>query len=346
MSGSGPKTKNPSHPGQKEVTAEQDLAPLTPLSEATLQSDNEVSSHNRIEPIFSKDTSTPAPSVSLSIPTPDPMVPELPRLDALPIPEGLDTEEPPPLPEASRSLDAELSRMKPDIDNIARIPREALSEDQSQILKRYVSLKEVEVRDLRDQQRQYQAFIKKISTQLEQLTRKNRALLTELETANKSDAANRDELKAIRQKSQEEVLLLKQEMEQEAKAQPFPLGPKRRVSTAKKREWKGKIQEDLKRIKLKERELENKTELLKRDMQALLDSKDKHLLDLKKKNDALEMEMESLEDRIRKTNIAVGNIDSKKRRLIETFKLAIALLESIDSPEPQNETSDKNRKAG
>jgi len=40
-------------------------------------------------------------------------------------------------------------------------------------------------------------------------------------------------------------------------------------------EWRDKIKEDLKRIKLKERELENKYELLKRDTQALLDSKDK-----------------------------------------------------------------------
>ena len=82
----------------------------------------------------------------------------------------------------------------------------------------------------------------------------------------------------------------------------------------KKEEWKERIREDLRRIKLKEKELENKYELLKRDTQALLDSKDKHLLELKSKNDAFELEMEALEERLRKSNTALNSVDAKKQR--------------------------------
>ena len=100
---------------------------------------------------------------------------------------------------------------------------------------------------------------------------------------------------------------------------------------ARKQEtWKEQVREDLKRIKHKERELENKYELLKRDMQALLDSKDKHVLELKKKNDALELELESFDERLRRMNSQVAGIDAKKRRLIETLRLALSLLEEID----------------
>ncbi|MBI4405871.1 MAG: hypothetical protein HY537_17055, partial [Deltaproteobacteria bacterium] len=72
---------------------------------------------------------------------------------------------------------------------------------------------------------------------------------------------------------------------------------------------------------------------LKSDMQALLDSKDKQILELKKKENARELEMESMEDRVRRQETILSSIDSKKKRLIETMKLAISLLEEIDSLE-------------
>ena len=113
----------------------------------------------------------------------------------------------------------------------------------------------------------------------------------------------------------------------------------------RREEWREKLREDLKRIKLKERELENKYELLKRDTQALLDSKDKHVLELKKKNDALELELEGLEERLRRGNTVLGSIDSKKKRLVETMRLAISLLEEIDRTDPLAD-DDEERKAG
>ena len=51
-----------------------------------------------------------------------------------------------------------------------------------EVLRKYLSLKEAEVRDLRDQHRQYQTFLKKVSAQLQGFNGKNRALLNELET--------------------------------------------------------------------------------------------------------------------------------------------------------------------
>ena len=97
----------------------------------------------------------------------------------------------------------------------------------------------------------------------------------------------------------------------------------------KKEAWQEKVKEDLKRIKLKERELENRYELLRRDTQALLDSKDKHVLELKSKNDALELELDSIEDRLRTASAVLGAVEAKKNRVLETLRLLTGLVEAL-----------------
>ena len=239
-------------------------------------------------------------------------------------------------------LEEQLHLLKPQVEDIAKAGDE-LSADQAEVLKKYISLKEAEVRDLRDQQRQYQGVLKKVSSQLEAQSRKTRDALSELENVKRREEAVRADLSDLQSKMREDMAHLKSDFEDRLRKSG---NYDQQVDDLMKQreEWREKVREDLKRIKLKERELENKYELLKRDTQALLDSKDKHVLELKKKNDALELELESLEDRLRRGNAVMGQIDSKKRRLVETMKLAISLLEEIDRAEVG--AKDDERKAG
>lgn len=247
-------------------------------------------------------------------------------------------------PEAGRS--EVLEELKPQVADISNLPSDArLSTDQADVLKKYIAVKEAEVRDLADQHRQYEGFLKKITAQLETQTNRNRDLLSEMEALRRREEHARAELKELRERHDDDIVRLKSDYEEKIRLSG---GYEEQVEELHRRreEWKDKVKEDLKRIKLKERELENKYELLKRDMQALLESKDKHVLELKKKNDALELEMESLEDRLRQGNSVLGSIDSKKKRLIETMRLAITLLEDIDRSVEADADDDKSRKAG
>lgn len=214
--------------------------------------------------------------------------------------------------------------------------------DQVELLKRYVSLKEAEIRDLRDQQKQYQAFIKKLSSQLEQLTTSNRERLNELEGTKQREAQFRRELDKLKEKHEADLSLLKSNYEERIEK----LGAVKHQASElehKKEAWQEKIKEDLKRIKLKEKELENKYELLRRDTQALLDSKDKHVLELKKKNDALDFELETFEDKLRRANAILAAVESKKNKVLDTLRLITSLIEDLNV-----ETIDieKDRKAG
>lgn len=226
-----------------------------------------------------------------------------------------------------------------------------LTDGQSEILRKYLALKESEVRDLREQHQQYQSFIGRVSNELEKSNLRIRELLTDMETSRAQEEQIRRENRSLRSAHEEEILRIKSEYEERLKKSG---DYESQVDDLIKRrdQWRERVKEELKRIKLKERELENRYELLKRDMQALLDSKDRHALELKKKNDALELEMESLEEKLLLSSRKLGSVESKKRRLIETMKLCLGLLETIDQDDASLPSSDDgspssgSRKAG
>ena len=235
-----------------------------------------------------------------------------------------------------------ISELKPAVETIHQLNREeTITPNQVDILKKYITLKELEVSDLKEQQRLYQAQSKTVRRSSEQLAIKNRELTEEVQAHRNMEDQLKIEIHDLVEKHQGELILAKNDFDDQIK-KSGNFQEQMQELLRQKDIWKEKVREDLKRIKLKEKELENKYELLKRDTQTLLDSKDKQMLELKKKNDALEFEMETLEEKLRSGNAVFDSIESKKRRLVETMRLAIALLEEIDG----NSSADPKRKLG
>lgn len=322
MSGNGPKSKDTNEKIKFfRIDEEGEIRPASEQNKDGTNAEEDAGTFLPLEPVFTTPSESKTPDVAL----------EMEELKKEP---------------SEAFLEEQLHLLQPQVDDISRIPdKQGLSTDQIDVLRKYLSLKEAEVRDLRDQHRQYQAFLKKVSRGLEAHTRKNRELLSELESVKRRDEHQRTELRELKDRHHDEIARLKNDFEERLR-QSGNYEEAAEDLVKKREEWREKLREDLKRIKLKERELETKYELLKRDTQALLDSKDKHLLELKKKNDALELELETLEDRLRKNSSVMGSIESKKRRLIETMKLAIGLLEEIDSADTKPEPVGRERKTG
>ncbi len=307
-------------------------APMQPMSEATATEHDSKKPHTHLTSSHVGSPMNEPSYLSQAIPEPEP-----PKRR-----EGTEVGIEPKLEGETPNLEVQIDLLKPQIESIQRMG-DGISDNQIETMRKYIALKEAEVRDLRDQHGQYQSFVKKLSSQVEALTRQNRDALVEAEAARRREDAARTEYRELKDRYSGDLNAQKLEYEDRLRrsgnydAQTDEL-------YRKKEEWKEKVREELKRIKLKEKELETKHELLRRDMQALLDSKDKHVIELKKKSDALEIEMESLEDRLRKANFVLSAIESKKKRLVETMRLAISLLEEIDNVDPG--LLDKERKAG
>lgn len=219
-----------------------------------------------------------------------------------------------------------------------------LNDNQIDILKRYIELKETEVRDLRQQQQKYQEFTQKNAVKIDTYIKQNRLLTAQLDEAQRNIARLQVEMEEEKREHSEQFSILKSDFDEKLK-EAGATQEQMKELVRRREEFKEKVREDLKRIKLKERELENKYELLKNDTQTLLEAKDKQILELKKKVDALDLELESFDDRLRESANVLNSVGAKKRRLIETLKLAISLLEDIDK-ETVGIVPDSERKAG
>jgi len=322
---------------------------ITPLGGA-----KENTGVSRIEPLFSGDLSPLAPEVPAAesmapdwnnSPFQDEPIAETPPVRSDNTATGVGAPAPAPK-KGGNNFEVQADLMKPQVDSISRLSNsEAVSSNQVDVLRKYISLKEAEAKDLKEQLRQTQAMLQKMTTEMGRAT----SAITDRSSAMDSLKLERDalrkDLQELRDRYKGDLSQVRAEMEDKLRS-TGKLDSDVEALFRQKEEWKEKIKDDLKKIKLKEREIETKHELLKRDMQALLDSKDKHLLELRKKCDALEFEQENLEDRLRKATFVLSSIDSKKKRLIETMRLAISLLEKVDSTDEYSSSSDDERKAG
>lgn len=126
---------------------------------------------------------------------------------------------------------------------------------------------------------------------------------------------------------EKELVQLKVELEQ-AKEQQRSAERKLEETQIGHQELKERVRRDLQQIRIKEKEFEAKLEILKRDSETLLASKDKKMLEMKRKIDTLEYEMESLRqsgvDAQKKLQFWKERID----RVLRALKLSTTLLES------------------
>lgn len=96
---------------------------------------------------------------------------------------------------------------------------------------------------------------------------------------------------------------------------------------SKVEELESRLSNDLRKIRVRERELENRLELSKMEKTTLLKSKDDAILDLKRKNDSLEIEIENLQSRILDLNKKVESNQDQFGRTVRALRIALTNLE-------------------
>lgn len=98
-----------------------------------------------------------------------------------------------------------------------------------------------------------------------------------------------------------------------------------------------RLKRDLQMVRVRERELENRLELVKLENAAVLRSKDEHILELKRKFDQNQIESEQLKDKIRKLAEETDEKQDKIRRTVRTLRLALNMLDEDDVNEIEQE---------
>lgn len=101
-------------------------------------------------------------------------------------------------------------------------------------------------------------------------------------------------------------------------------------------EFEQRLKQDFKKIRVREKELENRVELMKLEQTALVKSKDEQILDLKRKLDRLEDDMEVYRSKVFETNKIIENQQEQFKRAIRALRVAFSSLEGHGESTPEN----------
>jgi len=92
-------------------------------------------------------------------------------------------------------------------------------------------------------------------------------------------------------------------------------------------ELDSRLKFDMRKIRIRERELENRLELIRAEKNALVKSKDESILDLRRKLDQLQMEVESYRQKCVELNKVIETNQDSFKRTTRALRLAMANLE-------------------
>ena len=95
-------------------------------------------------------------------------------------------------------------------------------------------------------------------------------------------------------------------------------------------EMDSRFQNDLKKIRVREREYENKNMILKAESSAVSRSKDEMILDLKKKLDQLQFETDNFKGKVSDSESYIEQLKDRQSRTVKALRVALNILEGSD----------------
>ena len=96
---------------------------------------------------------------------------------------------------------------------------------------------------------------------------------------------------------------------------------------SKVEELESRLANDLRKVRVRERELENRLELAKVERTALLRAKDETILDLKRKTENLQAELESYQNKVIELGQKIDANQDQFARTVRALRLALTNLE-------------------
>ncbi len=91
-----------------------------------------------------------------------------------------------------------------------------------------------------------------------------------------------------------------------------------------------RLSTNIHKIRVRERELENRLELIKMESTALVRNKDEIILDLKRQTDQLNLELENYRNKGQELNKQLGDKQEILRRTVKALRIALSMLEGED----------------
>lgn len=165
---------------------------------------------------------------------------------------------------------------------------------------------EREVDELRSQNEEISSAAEIVKSKIEELSSREQQLLREKEEG--------------RQNSVSEISILKGQLQ-------FKDAELAKAKT-KIEEYENRLKSDFKKVRIRERELENRLELVKAEKATLIRAKDDAILDLKRKTDQLQSEIDNYREKCLELNKTLEIHKEQFKRTARALKLALTNIEA------------------
>jgi hypothetical protein len=96
---------------------------------------------------------------------------------------------------------------------------------------------------------------------------------------------------------------------------------------------KDRVRTDIRKIRVREKELENRLEIMKKDSEALIGARETKIIELKRKLDLLEFNMDLLQDQYSKEKDTSTQLRARLARAAQIVRVAGGLLDFQKKPE-------------
>jgi len=193
-------------------------------------------------------------------------------------------------------------------------------------LKSYLSLREQDVALLTGQLRSSQERMKQLELSLKVEKAKN-AELSHMVSKQEQTIKNYNQEKQVELEVMEKQLDDLSDQLKDRTDKTRSLETKLRLTQEEVSKMKERIRVDIRKIRVREKELENQLEILKKDSSALLQARDEKVLELKRKIDLLEFNMELVQEQYSKERTQSEELKARLKEAASVMKQAGGMLE-------------------
>lgn len=103
---------------------------------------------------------------------------------------------------------------------------------------------------------------------------------------------------------------------------------------------KERVRLDIRKIRVRERELENRLEIMKKDSEALISAREQKIIELKRKLDLAEFNMDLLQDQYLKEKEISAQLRERLAKLAQVVRVAGGMIDATGAP-PSGENADR-----
>jgi hypothetical protein len=223
------------------------------------------------------------------------------------------------------------------------ISNESNSSSEVDTLKNYLTMREQDIAVLKVQLSYARDELKKNGDTIRFLSSENEDLKKQIESLKRKADDFDSEKKALIRTHESEVEKLKQELKEKIEKINV-LEDKLKNAEEESERFKERVRLDLRKIRVREKELESKLEILKKDSEMLVASREAKIIELKRRVDLLEFNIDVLTEKNEKSQNRIQQILKKQEEVQGVLKLALNLLseENLSDEELKKELNVNN----